>query len=333
MARDPSTQLGLFWRGQATTERQTGKSVIVQQCTKEWVQGDAMAVPQNVIAVVFDYDDTLTNDSTTQLLESKGIDPQQFWKQHSERVKQGCDPTLEVLQTLLVMVGPDSPLGALGNKDLRAFGGELECYPGIPGLFDDLRVIAADNGPVSGAKAEIYVISGGLEEIILGSEVAEKVDGVRACEFGENQSGVISNIRRAVTFTEKTRYLFEIAKGPKGFPDKGMPYEVNRSYLPEDLRVPFRNMIYVGDGLTDIPCFSVVQKGGGAAFAVLNRRRKDAPKTALQELLLPKRPMSLNAPKFRDHDDDDLGQLLRLQVANTANQMDIRQKTAYQRRS
>ena len=135
MARDPSTQLGLFWRGKATTERQTGKSVIVQQCTKEWVQGDAMAVPQNVIAVVFDYDDTLTNDSTTQLLESKGIDPQQFWKQHSERVKQGCDPTLEVLQALLEMVGPDSPLGALGNKDLRAFGGELEFYPGIPGLF------------------------------------------------------------------------------------------------------------------------------------------------------------------------------------------------------
>src|SRR5437870_7791673 len=101
-----------------------------------------MSAPQNIIAVIFDSDDTLTNDSTTQLLSHHGIDARKFWSEHADMISAGWDPTLAYTKRLLEYVGPGKLLGKLSNADLRQFGAKLQFYPGIPQIFKDLRTIA-----------------------------------------------------------------------------------------------------------------------------------------------------------------------------------------------
>lgn len=282
-----------------------------------------MPAPQNIIAVIFDFDDTLTDDSTTRLLESHGVDAKHFWEENGELLQQGWNPTLSYLTLLLEKVGEDKPLGSLSNTDLRNFGSTLKFYPGIPGLFNDLRKLVTKH-PLSNPGIEFYVISGGLEEIARGSKIAEHVNGIWGCRFSEDKDGVIQHVTNAISFTEKTKGLFEINKGIVGESAKS-PYAVNKQVYEEDRRIPFSNMIYVGDGLTDVPCFSLVDGRGGSAFGVFDPKKTGSPKRAFEELIVPKRVKTMNAPKYRK--SDDLGALLRAAVQQLCMKMDLRTKT------
>ena len=197
-----------------------------------------------VLAVVFDFDETLVPDSTSKLLQSRGVDPHEFWTNHvRRRLEQGFDPTLAYLGLILDYVGADRPLGRLSNRDLREFGATLDAdlFPGLPQLFDDLRAVAAAYSDVS---VELHIISGGLLEVVAGSRMA-----------------------------------------------------MNRD-VPADRRpVPFENMICVGDGLTDVPCFSQLKKERGASFGVFDPARKDSARSAFTELLRTDRVISMHAPK------------------------------------
>src|SRR5450830_1171105 len=96
---------------------------------------------------VFDFDETLLPDSTSKLLQSRGLDPHEFWTNDvRRRLEQGFDPTLAYLGLILNYVGADRPLGRLSNRDLREFGATLDAdyFPGLPELFDDLRRVAAE---------------------------------------------------------------------------------------------------------------------------------------------------------------------------------------------
>ena len=105
-----------------------------------------MSAPQNIIALVFDFDDTLTDESTSALLQSAGIDTAKFWQKKAKTLlEEGWAPTPAYLKLLLDNVGPHKPLGKLTNQKLREFGAGLKFYPGIPGLF---RWIS-ENGPCS----------------------------------------------------------------------------------------------------------------------------------------------------------------------------------------
>jgi FMN phosphatase YigB (HAD superfamily) len=130
-----------------------------------------MSAPQNIIAVVFDFDDTLTDDSTTALLESVGIDTGEFWKSKAKALlDQGWGPVPAYLKLLLDNVGEGKPFEKLTNARLREFGASLRFYPGIPGLFRDLQKSVKEH-PLSNPGIEFYVVSSGLEEIIRGSDV------------------------------------------------------------------------------------------------------------------------------------------------------------------
>src|SRR4051794_4690501 len=105
-----------------------------------------MSAPQNVIAVVFDFDDTLTDDSTTALLQHHGIDAADFWKNRAAGLlKAGWDPTLAYLKLVLDEVGEGQAFGKLTNANLREFGAGLKIYTGVATLFKDLRAIAAEH--------------------------------------------------------------------------------------------------------------------------------------------------------------------------------------------
>ena len=281
----------------------------------------------SVLAVIFDFDDTLLTDSTSALLRQHGLDPEDFWSRRTKQlVDQGYDPPLAYLNLLLKEVGEGRPLGHLTNEALRQFGESLDgsWFPGLPQMFDDLRGIAAEHRDVS---VEFYIISGGLQAIIEGSQhVKRYFTGVYGCQLGEDpESGVVSNIKRCVTFTEKTRFLFEINKGVAPKDSATQPHLVNQN-VPEDQRpVPFRNMIYVGDGLTDVPCFSLIEKGEGVAFGVFQSGKESA-KQAFQRFLETKRVRSMHHPEYGE--DAELGSLLRAAVATACSNIMIRSARA-----
>lgn len=283
----------------------------------------------STMAVVFDFDDTLMPDSTTALLAAHGIDYQDFWQVRAqELVSEGYDPPLAYLNLLLREVGEGGRLGLLTNETLREFGRTLDdkFFPGIPQVFDDLRQAASQ---VRDVDVEFYIISGGLKEVILGSEIVrEHFAGVYGCELaGDPETGVLREVRRCITFTEKTRYLFEINKGIDPRVSSTQPQMVNQDVAPKDRRVPFNRMIYVGDGMTDIPCFSLINQAGGTSFGVFDPTKKPSAKQAFQQFLKTGRVVGAHAPRYRE--DDELGAFLRAAVANVSTRVLLeRQATA-----
>jgi phosphoserine phosphatase len=264
-----------------------------------------------IIAIVFDFDDTLMPDSTSKLLRAHGIKPEDFWPKSDELIRQGYDQPTAYLKLLLDNVGDGKPLGKLTNDDLAKFGRGLDAdfFPGLPGFFDDVRNQVLQR--FKNIDVEFYIISGGLQSIMEGNEIVKKY--FAGAEPGSN---VVSHIKRSITFTEKTRYLFEINKGIRQRESEANPFLVNKDVKQEDRRIPLKNIVYVGDGLTDIPCFSTVKHFGGEAFGVFDPSNPEKTKRALLEFLVPKRVVGMYKPRYGEN--DELGAFLRFWVLNRA---------------
>jgi phosphoserine phosphatase len=273
---------------------------------------------KEIIAIVFDFDDTLMPDSTSKLLRSHGVKPEDFWPKSDELIRQGYDQPTAYLKLLLDNVGEGKPLGSLTNDDLRRFGAGLDgdFFSGLPGFFDDVRSQVLQR--FKNIDVEFYIISGGLQAIMEGSNVVNKYfAGAYGCQLGTGPgSNVVSHIKRSITFTEKTRYLFEINKGIRQRNSEANPFLVNKDVKHEDRRIPLKNIVYVGDGLTDIPCFSTVKHFGGEAFGVFDPSSPEKTKRALLEFLVPKRVVGMYKPRYEA--TDELGALLRMWVFNRA---------------
>ena len=192
----------------------------------------------------------------------------------------------------------------LSNKLLREFGKELKFYPGLPDFFGEIKKLIEEDPKYKAfdIRVEHYVVSTGFAETIKGSAIAPFVDGVFGCEFIEDvlQPGFldgnvsldsidhkglqndtaanvtleggttdrvheISQIACALDNTSKTRYIFEINKGSNKYPET---IDVNSTIAREVRRVPFQNMVYIADGPSDVPAFSILNTNGGSTFAV-----------------------------------------------------------------
>jgi 2-hydroxy-3-keto-5-methylthiopentenyl-1-phosphate phosphatase len=263
------------------------------------------------IGLIFDFDDTLAPDSTTQLLKEYDIDPEEFWfTDFQSRVRSGYDPTVAYLSLLLENVGEGKPLGELSIADLNSLGAELDeqLYPGLPHLFDDIDTITDEYEDVN---VEYYVISEGLEPIIQGTTIADRCKAMYASRLDTDSDDVVTNIQRPISFTDKTRYLYEINKGISPETARQNPYQVNDEVDSEKRRIPFENMIYVGDGITDIPCFSLVKDRGGRVFGVVDSD-ESAKQRAILDIGSPRRADNLNKPSYGEN--GRLGSLLRLTI-------------------
>jgi len=265
----------------------------------------------DILAVVFDYDDTIVPDSTTQLLEQHGINARGFWEQSLRLTGQGYDTTHAYLRLLIDNIGEEKPLGPLTNAALREFGGRVEetMYPGLPELISDLRAIVKQYN----YSVEFYIVSGGLEEVILGNSlVAKEFTAVYGCTLGgDEEEGPLKYIKRAVTFSEKTKYIFEINKGILPSQALTNPMAVNDYVDPKTRRVPLQNMIYIGDGLTDIPCFSLIRNNNGDTFGVFHRRKDLSKKMRIySNILKPNRILGTYYPEYGE--EQQLGEMIRL---------------------
>jgi len=249
---------------------------------------------QNIIACIWDFDKTLIPDyMQSPLFRRYGLEEAAFWVETNNLAstyhKRGYHISSEIayLNHLLTYVLA-GPLKGLNNRILRECGAEIKLYPGLPKFFDLARTFVREKE--SYRKHEIrlehYIVSTGLAEMIRGSAVAPFVDGIWGCEFIENplQPGFlkqreldvsadaeIAQIGVMIDNTTKTRALFEINKGT----NKNPAIDVNANITPEDRRIPFQNMLYIADGPSDIPSFSVVKKSGGKAYGVYNPARSD----------------------------------------------------------
>ena len=224
-----------------------------------------MSTPQNTIAIVYDYDQTLSPSYMQDdvVFPAFGIDAKNFWKRCTELVRDGeYDSELAYMKVLLDTLGMDRPT----NAELKSLGAKLNFYKGLPEMFDEFRDGLLTGDQVAhGIKVEHYIISSGMKILIEGSRLAPYVRAIFGCEFAEDEQGRITFPKRVISHTQKTQYLFRINKGMLD-----MSQDVN-DHMDADIRpIPFPNMIYLGDGPTDVPCFTVMRKNGGEAIAVYN---------------------------------------------------------------
>jgi len=223
-----------------------------------------MAAQQTTIGVIYDYDQTLSptymQDET--LFPHFGINPGPFWKRSRELVdREGYDGELAYLKCMLDYLDMDRPT----NDDLRKLGAKLRFFKGVPEIFRELNDVLNDEHRLLGVKIEHYIISSGLKALLDGSALAPFVRRIFGCEFGEDQNGRITFPKRVISHTTKTQYIFRINKGMLE------PHEDVNDHMAHELRpIPFQHMIYVGDGPTDVPCFTLMKRYGGHAVAVYN---------------------------------------------------------------
>jgi len=227
-----------------------------------------MSVPQTTIALVYDYDQTLspTYMQDDVMFPAYGINPGAFWKKCQSLVKeQGWESELAYLKTLLDYLEMDRPTLA----DLERLGAGLRFYKGLPEMFTELEGVLNEAHRTIGIRLEHYIISSGIKPLIDGSRLRPFVKDVFGCEFATDADGKITFPKRVISHTQKTQYLFRINKGLLD-----LSQDVN-DHMPSDLRpIPFTNMIYLGDGPTDVPCFTIMRQYGGQAIAVYNTEDK-----------------------------------------------------------
>ncbi|MFA5057015.1 MAG: haloacid dehalogenase-like hydrolase [Opitutaceae bacterium] len=248
----------------------------------------------NIIACIWDFDKTLIPGYMQgPLFRRYGIDEATFWAETNKLVenyaRRGYRISGEIgyLNHILTYVLAGK-MPKLNRKVFRELGKEIEFYPGLPGFLVGSKGFIREKPEYLkyGIQLEHYIVSTGIAEMIRGSAVAPHVDGIWGCEFIENplQPGFlqqkefdlgaeaeIAQIGMVIDNTTKTRALFEINKGT----NKDPSLEVNARIPPGDRRVPFSNMVYIADGPSDIPSFSVVKERGGKTYGVYNPTRSD----------------------------------------------------------
>jgi len=240
-----------------------------------------MATPvftQTTIAMVWDFDKTLIPGYMQRpLFERYDVDEKQFWSEVNALDRQyremGCEQVSNELAYLnhVLEYTERGTFAGLNNEILGELGGELEFYPGLPVFFAELRRRLGENSHYAQheLKLEHYIVSTGFTRTIRGSAIADQVDGVWGCEFIETggEEPRLSRIAYVLDNTTKTRAVFEINKGVNKYPDE---INVNASFPENERRIPFNNMIYIADGPSDVPVFSVVKRLGGRTYGVYN---------------------------------------------------------------
>lgn len=246
--------------------------------------------PQNIIALIWDFDKTLTHDYMEEpLFDEFGVEADQFWSEVNELERYYSDDKLPggpakvakdtiYLNHILTYVRVGKFEG-LTNQKLRTLGAAIKLAPGLPDFFKRTRDIVKSEERFSkhDITVEHYIVSTGLRAMIQGSKLADSINGIWACDLlpkapslelqdslPDQSSGVVEQVGYTIDNTSKTRAIFEINKGV----NINSSIEVN-TMIPEDQRrVPIQNMIYVADGPSDIPSFSLVNSKGGKTLGV-----------------------------------------------------------------
>ncbi|MCR4645954.1 MAG: haloacid dehalogenase-like hydrolase [Oscillospiraceae bacterium] len=226
-----------------------------------------------VLAICYDFDKTLSPDD----MQAQGYiqkvydgDVRSFWEDTDRLAHDGdMDSNLAYMYKMkLEAEGRE----IFSREKLMEYGSKVALFPGVETWFGRIRQYGAQHGVI----VEHYIISSGLKEMIEGTSVAKAgaFERIYASSFYYNDRGVAVWPAQVVNYTNKTQFLFRIEKGVLDVNDPG----VNEYFAPEDLRIPFRNIVYIGDSDTDIPCMKLVNTYGGHSIGIYNHETADKSK-------------------------------------------------------
>jgi len=241
------------------------------------------------LALIYDFDGTLSpgNMQERNFIPAIGMNKKTFWEEVSAISKTNQADNILVYMKLMLDKARGSSI-PVRKEDFKNYGADLSFFEGIlpytdsdgnkeEGWFERINKY----GNESGIKVEHYIVSSGIREMIEGTKLARKFKAIYASSFFYDPNGVAVWPALAINYTTKTQYLFRINKGSLDISDNKL---INK-FIPEEKRaIPFSNMIYIGDGDTDIPCFRLVKDRGGNSIAVYKPRTRGA-KTKTEKLL------------------------------------------------
>lgn len=214
-----------------------------------------------ILALMYDFDKTLSPRDMQEyaFIPSIKMTPSDFWAECGRTMSENNMD--QILAYMYVMFKKAKGKILFTRETLSALGKDVELFDGVKTWFKRVNSYAEKHG----MKAEHYIISSGLKEIIEGTPIAENFERIYAAEYCYDENGVPCWPAMAVNYTSKTQFLFRINKGVLDVTENDGLNE----FMPEYMRrVPFRNMVYIGDGLTDVPCMKLVRTNGGHSIAV-----------------------------------------------------------------
>lgn len=226
-----------------------------------------MAEKMPVVAMMYDFDKTLSTKDMQEysFIPKLGLTAQEFWAQSNALAKEQKMDRILSYMYMMVRMSKDKHQ-PIRREDFVALGKKIQLYPGVEDWFARINAFGLEQG----VRVEHYLISSGLKEIVEGCSIFDQFKEVYASEFLYDENGVAVWPKLAVNYTAKTQFLFRINKGVL---DISNDLDLNRS-IPDELRpVPFRNMIYIGDGLTDVPCMKLVKLNRGQSLAVYKKEK------------------------------------------------------------
>ena len=219
-----------------------------------------------IVALMYDFDRTLcTRDMQDySFIPSLGMTEAAFWQATNEMWQNEHMDSVLAYMYAMVKLSRDKGVPIL-RENLVSNGRNVELFSGVESWFDRINIFGAENG----VQIEHYIISSGMKEIIEGTSIAGSFKSIFACEFLYDENGGAVWPKTDVNYTNKTQFVYRINKGVL---DIANDLDLNRSMPEDSKRVPFTNMIYIGDGLSDVPCMKMMKAYGGYSIAVYQKR-------------------------------------------------------------
>ncbi|HNX16400.1 MAG TPA: HAD family hydrolase [Bacilli bacterium] len=224
-------------------------------------------MPKPIIAIMYDFDKTLstTDMQNYSFIPALGMTPGEFWDETTQfSLKTGVE---RILSYMYMMIAKAKEKGIkLTREYLQECGKNIKFYPGVTTWFKRINEYAASKGII----IEHYLVSSGTKEIVEGCAIFDQFTAAYGCEYYYNKSGEPIWPKLTINYTQKTQFLFRIAKGVFDMTDDN---SVNKK--TPSLRIPYSNIVYMGDGMTDIACMTLVKHNGGRSIAVYPEKESD----------------------------------------------------------
>lgn len=232
---------------------------------------------KTIVALIYDFDKTLCDKDMQEysFIPNLGLSPEEFWRETDKiTTKNHMDKILSCMYMMLHISNKmEKPVK---RENFVKLGKDINFYPGVLTWFERINKY----GESIGITIEHYIISSGLKEIIEGTEIAKYFKEIYACEFLYDHNGIAVWPAMSVNYTTKTQFLSRINKGVLDISDDTT---LNKMMLEDDRRISTKNMIYIGDGITDIPSMRMVRETGGYPIAVYQKDHEQTAKILLHD--------------------------------------------------
>ena len=234
-------------------------------------------MPKTTIGILYDFDKTLctTDMQEYSFIKNLGMTSNEFWGAAANITEK--HEVEKILAYMFVMIKKCKEKGIpLTEEYLNKCGENVVLFKGVETWFDRIN----EYGESLGVKIEHYIISSGTYEIIQGTPIAKYFKRIYACKYMYDENGEALWPALAINYTLKTQYIYRISKGILDVTDD---YNLNRLQDESLRRIAYRNMIYIGDGMTDIPCMKMLKSKGGKSIALYQSGRSETVKPLVED--------------------------------------------------